>query len=52
MFGVIGLAVISGLAGDALNSSCQDVGFICPFEVIDPTDLGATPVTALNRNLS
>ena len=31
------------------NSSCQDVGFICPFEVIDPTDLGAT--TAVARSL-
>ena len=31
------------------NSSCQDVGFICPFVVIDPTDLGAT--TAVARNL-
>ena len=25
-----------------LNSSCQDVGFFCPFVVIDPTDLGET----------
>ena len=32
------------MAWDALNSSesCQDVGLICPFVVIDPTDLGAT----------
>ena len=32
-----------------LNSPCQDVGFICPFVVIDPTNLGAT--TAVARNL-
>ena len=32
-----------------LNSSCQDVGFIGPFVVIDPTDLGVT--TAAARNL-
>ena len=32
-----------------LNSPSQDVGFICPFVVIDPTDLGAT--TAVARNL-
>ena len=32
-----------------LNSSCQDVGFICPFVVMDPTNLGAT--TAVARNL-
>ena len=50
MFGVIGLAVLSGLGpGTKLNPSCQDVGFICPFVVIDPTDLGAT--TAFARNL-
>ena len=35
--------------GMPLNSSCQDVGFICPFVVIDTTDLGAT--TAVTRNL-
>ena len=28
--------------GTPLNSPCQEVGFICPFVVIDPTDLGAT----------
>ena len=28
---------------------CQEVGFTCPFVVIDPTDLGAT--TAVDRNL-
>ena len=36
-------------AWDAVNSPCQEVGFICPFVVIDPTDLGAT--TAIARNL-
>ena len=33
-------------AWDAVNSSCQDVGFICPFVVIDPTDLGVTTAVA------
>ena len=47
MFGVIGLAVLSCLG--PLNSPCQEVGLICPFVVIDPTDLGAT--TAIARNL-
>jgi hypothetical protein len=28
-----------------------DVGFICPFVVIDPTDLGATTVVAPGRML-
>ena len=36
-------------AGTPLNPPCQEVGFICPFVVIDPTDLGAT--TAIARNL-
>ena len=35
--------------GMLLNSSSQDVGFICPLVVIDPYDLGAT--TAVARNL-
>ena len=30
----------------ASNSPCQEVGFICPFVVIDSTDLGATTVGA------
>ena len=34
--------------GTPLNSPCQEVGFICPFVVIDPTDLGAT--TAIARS--
>ena len=29
-----------------LNSPCQDVGFTCPFVVIDPTYLGPTTVVA------
>ena len=29
-----------------LNSPCQEVGFICPFVVIDHTYLGATTVVA------
>ena len=29
-----------------LDSSCQDVGFICPFVVIDPTDVGVTTAVA------
>ena len=33
-------------SGTPLNSPCQEVGFICPFVVIDPTDLGATTVVA------
>ena len=34
------------LPGTPLNSHCQEVGFICPFVVIDPTvtNLGATIV--------
>ena len=32
--------------GTPLNSPCQEVGFISPFVVIDPTDLGATTVVA------
>ena len=43
----ISVAVADGLA--PLNSHCQEVGFICPFVVIDPSNLGAT--TALARNL-
>ena len=35
--------------GTPLNSPCQEVGFICPFVVIDPTYLGAK--TAIARNL-
>jgi hypothetical protein len=35
MFMAIGFAVISGL--DAVTLTL-DVGFICPFVVIDPTD--------------
>ena len=35
--------------GTPLNSPCQKVGFICPFVVIDPTNLGAT--TKIARNL-
>ena len=31
-----------------LNLSCQDVGFICPFVVIDATNLGATTTVARN----
>ena len=31
-----------------LSSSCQDVGSICPFVVIDPSDLGATTAVAQN----
>ena len=33
-----------------LNSSCQDVGFMCPFVVMDLTDfkLGATTAVAWN----
>ena len=34
--------------GMLLNSSCQEVGFISPFVVIDPTDLGATTAVAQN----
>ena len=43
--------LLVGRPGMQLNSSsgCQDVGFTCPFVVIDPTDLGAT--TAVARNL-
>ena len=33
--------------GSQLNSPCQEVGFICPFVVIDPTNLGATAAVAL-----
>ena len=29
-----------------LDSPCQEVGFTCPFVVIDPTYLGATTVVA------
>ena len=36
-------------AWDAVKITLQEVGFICPFVVIDPTDLGAT--TAVSRNL-
>ena len=46
MFGVTDSLVRPGMP---LNSSCQDVGFICPFVVIDPTYLGAA--TAVARNL-
>ena len=51
MFKVIGHWFgYSLLPGMPLNSSCKDVGFICPFKfvVIDPTDLGATPAVARN----
>ena len=34
------------LPGTPSNSPCQEVGFICPFVVINPTDLGATTVVA------
>ena len=36
------------LPGMLLSSSCQDVGFICPFMVIDPTNLEATTTVAWN----
>ena len=46
MFRGIALAVLSGLGQwDAVKLTLQ-VGFICPFVVIDPTDLGATIVVA------
>ena len=32
--------------GTQLNTPCQEVGVICPFVVIDPTDLGVTTVVA------
>ena len=44
----ISLAIAEGFSARDANSSCQDVGFICPFVVIDPTDLGATTVVARN----
>ena len=33
-------------ACDAVKLTLQEVGFICPFVVVDPTDLGATTVVA------
>ena len=39
------------LPGMQLNSVCQDVGFICPFVVIDPTDLGVTTAVAWNLHV-
>ena len=43
MFGDISLAVLSCL--DPVELTLQ-VGFICPFVAIDPTDLGAIVVVA------
>ena len=43
MFGDIALAVLSGLGRVELD---LQVDFICPFVVIDPTDLGTTIVIA------
>ena len=42
------MSVCSLLPGTSLNSPCREVGFICPFVVIDPTKLGATTAIAWN----
>ena len=42
---VAGLCGLDG-PGPSSNAPCQEVGFICPFVVIDPTNLGATTVVA------
>ena len=38
-------------AWDAVTPTCQEVGFICPFVIIDPTDLGSTTVVAPGQML-
>jgi hypothetical protein len=45
MFKAIGLAVLSGLG----CRYTQDVGFTCPFVVIDPTDKEAKMVASPGR---
>jgi hypothetical protein len=49
MFGAIGLAILSGLGRRYTHPGVLDVGFICPFVVIDPTNQGATTVVAPGR---